>query len=133
MNLSQIFQTQNIIDFNLSNTTQMISDVNTTEEIIKTYYPSTTELIARPEIKYYIIFVVQTQIINNTLYIFIITDFDVKIGMNFTFKIELFNKTNNLRFLENKMEEINVTSDKDYTSNELITLKSQNNYSENNS
>ena len=133
MNLSQIFQTQNIIDFNLSNTTQMISDVNTTEEIIKTYYPSTTELIARPEIKYYIIFVVQTQIINYTLYIFIITDFDVKIGMNFTFKIVLFNKTNNLRFLENKMEEINVTSDKDYTSNELITLKSQNNYSENNS
>ena len=102
MNLSQIFQTQNIIDFNLSNTTQMISDVNTTEEIIKTYYPSTTELIARPEIKYYIIFVIQTQIINNTLYIFIITDFDVKIGMNFTFKIVLFNKTNNLRFLENK-------------------------------
>ena len=102
----------------------MISDVNTTEEIIKTYYPSTTELIARPEIKYYIIFVIQTQIINNTLYIFIITDFDVKIGMNFTFKIVLFNKTNNLRFLENKMEEINVTSDKGYTSNELITLKS---------
>ena len=133
MNLSQIFQTQNIIDFNLSNTTQMISDVNTTGEIIKTYYPSTTELIARPEIKYYIIFVIQTQIINNTLYIFIITDFDVKIGMNFTFKIVLFNKTNNLRVLENKMEEINVTSDKDYTSNELITLKSQNNYSENNS
>ena len=132
MHLSQIFQTQNIIDFNLSNTTQMISDVNTTGEIIKTYYPSTTELIARPEIKYYIIFVVQTQIINNTLYIFIITDFDVKIGMNFTFKIVLFNKTNNLRVLENKMEEINVTSDKDYTSNELITLKSQNNYIENN-
>jgi hypothetical protein len=130
VNLSQMIQTQNNIDIDISTTVQMTSDISRTDEIIKTSSLSITEKATEIETKHYAIFVLQVQIINSILNIFIITDFNVAIGMKFTFEIEINEDTSNLRFLQNRKQIINAISDKNYSSNELITLKSEENIDE---
>lgn len=50
--------------------------------------------------------------------------------MKFTFEIEINENTSNLRFLQNRKQIINAISDKNYSANELITLKSEENIDE---